>query len=404
MPGPPAGQTGGSGRWAFPGVAYALGVVLAGANLPTPLYRVYQRADHFSTATLTAVFVAYVLAVAVSLAVAGQLSDQLGRRAVLLPAVLLAMASAASFALSGAVAWLVVGRVTSGLASGALTSVAPAALSELEPRGNTARASLVASAVVVTGLAAGPLVSGLVVQYAPWPTHLVYLLELLALLGALAGVAALPRDLGPALRPARMRWQRPGVPEALRPVFRRATLAFSAGWVGTAMFFALGPTFADRILRTSNVAAGAAVVVVVFVASAAAQLASRRWPAGPVVATGLVVFSAGMAVLPVALALRLPALLLAGGLAAGAGQGLAHRASQETVLRGCAPAARGQVVGAFYLAGYAAIAVVLVGLGELVDLTGPLVGLTGFVAVVVAAALASLALPARPAPPPPSPG
>jgi len=46
-------------------------------------------------------------------------------------------------------------------------------LADLEPSGDVERASTVASAAVVAGLALGPMVSGLFVRYAPWPDHLV---------------------------------------------------------------------------------------------------------------------------------------------------------------------------------------------------------------------------------------
>jgi len=56
------------------------------------------------------------------------------------------VASAAAFAISPGVGWLLVGRITSGLASRAVTAVAPAALAELEPDNDLSRASVVASA------------------------------------------------------------------------------------------------------------------------------------------------------------------------------------------------------------------------------------------------------------------
>jgi len=142
-------------RWGFRTVAYSLMIVLLGANQPTPLYALYQRVDRLSTTTLTLLFIAYVLAVALALVLAGQLSDRYGRRAVLLPALALALTSAAAFALSSGLVWLLVGRITSGLASGAVTALAPAALAELEVDRDLDRAPVVASTATVLGLALG---------------------------------------------------------------------------------------------------------------------------------------------------------------------------------------------------------------------------------------------------------
>lgn len=389
------GSHGGGSRLGFGLVAYALGVALVGSNLPTPLYRLYQRLDHFSTSVLTLIFVVYVVAVAVALVLAGQLSDRFGRPAVLLPGVLLAALSAVSFAISPAIPWLVTGRLTGGLAAGALTSVAPGALVELEPRGDAARASVVASAVTVSGLALGPMLSALVVQYGPWPTRLIYLLQLFALAPALVGMTALARRAHGASSRGDARLRRPAVAPAVRSVFARTALAFSAGWVGTAMFFALGPMFARAVLHTRGQIAGATLVFVVFVASGAAQMLSRRTRRRTATVGGLLLFSAGMLALPVSLALAAPTMLVGGAVAAGAGQGLTHRATQEEVVAASPPQARGETIAAFYLAGYAPVAVLLVALGAAIDATSATIGLGAFVAVVVTAALTAAVLTLR---------
>lgn len=372
-----------------------MAAVLAAANLPTPLYPHYQNADHLSTATLTVVFAAYVVTVAGTLSMAGQASDLFGRRAILVPALSFGLVSAACFATSGALGWLLAGRIASGVASGAVTAAGPATLVDLEPGGDVDRASTAASTAIVGGLAVGPIISGVFVRYAPWPDHLVYVVFLAVLAAGLAGVAVVPagsRD-APATVAARLRrLQRPSAPAGIGPLFARTAVAFSAGWVGTAMFFALGPTFADLVLRTTDPIVGAAVVFDAFVMSAAAQLLSRRTANGPAMRWGLAVFAVGMALLPVALSQRQPVLLVLGATAAGAGQGLTHRASQATLLEATSPAARGQTAAAFYLVGYVITAVILVALGFLIDAAGPLTGLSAFAALTVSAAAVALAL------------
>lgn len=369
-------------------LAYTMAVVLAGANLATPLYPYYQRVDHLSTADLTEIFVAYVATVAVSLALAGQLSDRYGRRAVLLPAVCCALIGMAAFAASPSVGALLVGRIATGIASGAVTSVAAAALVDLAPAAAMGRAALIASAATVLGLAAGPLVSGLLVQYAPWRAHLVYLLELAALLPAVVAAAGVPRRPPPQARGPQLRW--PTVPPAARAAFIRASVAFAAGWVGTAMFFALGPTFTGVILHTHNRAVQGGVVFAVFLASAAAQLFSRGWDPPRATVIGLIAFLAGLAALPVALATRQGLLFAVAAVAVGAGQGLSHRATQATVTAAAPVAARGEVVAAFYLTGYATVAVVLVALGWIIDASSDVIGLTAFAVVVGALGVAGL--------------
>src|SRR3954465_5470181 len=76
------------------GAAFALQVsivvfLLAGSSAPTPLYAVYQAAWGFSPITVTGVFGIYAVAGLAAPLTFGSLSDHVGRRAVLLVALLL---------------------------------------------------------------------------------------------------------------------------------------------------------------------------------------------------------------------------------------------------------------------------------------------------------------------------
>lgn len=376
-----------SERWRFAAVAYALGMVLAGANLPTSLWPTYERLDRFGAGTLTAVFVVYVVAVAAALALAGQLSDRLGRRRVLLPALGLAVVGGAIFAASASVPALVAGRALSGVASGVLTSVAPATLIELDPAGDTGRASVTASAVTVFGLAAGPLVSAATVRAGPAPTRTVYLVYVAALLPALFALLRWHEER-PAAAVTALR--APAVPRRLRALFARTAAQFSAGWTATAMFFALGPTLAARVLGRPDVLLAAVGLFAVFAVSGTAQLATRRRSIAGWDRLGLVLLVLGMTSLPVGLDLGRGSLMLAGALLAGGGQGLTHRASQQELLAASPPSQRGELAAAYYLVGYSVIAVLLLMLGQLVQRVGLAFGLAAFVAVIDLAALGSL--------------
>jgi transposase InsO family protein len=66
---------------------------MAFSAVPTPLYPLYQALDGFSTITI--VFAVYVVGVLISLMLAGQLSDVIGRKRVLVAALILELAGAA---------------------------------------------------------------------------------------------------------------------------------------------------------------------------------------------------------------------------------------------------------------------------------------------------------------------
>jgi MFS family permease len=73
-------------RAPFVAVAYALVVMLAGSNLPTPLYPTYQRVFALSPLLVTLVYATYAFTVMPCLLVFGPLSDAVGRRPTLLAA------------------------------------------------------------------------------------------------------------------------------------------------------------------------------------------------------------------------------------------------------------------------------------------------------------------------------
>jgi MFS family permease len=108
-PAPVATAVGDRGRfWA---TAYTLLLLLTGTNLPTPLYRGYEGMFHFSPLVVTLIFAVYVGALVPSLLIAGPLSDSIGRRRVLLPAVILAAVGSLVFALANGIPWLFAARI-----------------------------------------------------------------------------------------------------------------------------------------------------------------------------------------------------------------------------------------------------------------------------------------------------
>ncbi|HEY5316859.1 MAG TPA: MFS transporter, partial [Solirubrobacteraceae bacterium] len=103
-------------------VAAAFVAVMAIAALPTPLYVLYERRDHFSGLVVTVIFAVYAVGVIASLFLAGHVSDWLGRRPVLVPAVLLSALSAGIFIVWPTLAGLLLARIVSGLSVGAMTA------------------------------------------------------------------------------------------------------------------------------------------------------------------------------------------------------------------------------------------------------------------------------------------
>ena len=149
-------------------LATLLALLSAASSAPSPIYAVYAARWHFSSITLTAIFGVYALALLAALLTTGRLSDHLGRRPVVLLTGVLAFIAA-----SGA-GWLFTARILQGLGTGMAAGAISAWLVDLQPPDRPGLGSVVGSVAPISGLAAGTLGAGLLVQYGPDPLHLVY--------------------------------------------------------------------------------------------------------------------------------------------------------------------------------------------------------------------------------------
>src|SRR5438270_10255840 len=148
-------------------MATTLGLFLFAAAAPSPLYAVYAGLWQFSAGALTEVFAVYAIALLVALLFTGSSSDFVGRRPVILVALVIQLASIVLFLVASGIEWLFAARIAQGIATGIATGALGAALVDLQPPDNPALASLVNSAGPILSLGIGALASAVLVQYAP---------------------------------------------------------------------------------------------------------------------------------------------------------------------------------------------------------------------------------------------
>jgi MFS family permease len=340
-------------------------LLMAGANLATPLYAVYAQRFRFSSLVLTAIFAAYAIVLVPSLILFGRLSDRIGRRAVILLGLVAAIGGLALFAGAQSAVWLLGGRLLQGLAVGMISGAATAALVELDPGDDRRRAALLAGLAQAGGSALGPLVAGVLAQWAPAPRQLSYLLVLAATLAAAALVLRLPQPHEGERERWRIQW--PRVPHEARSAFARVSLTAAVVWATLAIFLSIVPSYAAEILHTKNLALLAALAALALVASTVVQVAAHRvaTPGRRPQAIGLVLLAVGLLAVVTAAPAHSLTLLAAGAVAAGAGHGLAFVNAQYE-LNELAPAERrGEVTSAFIAAIYALVAVSVIGTGAL---------------------------------------
>ena len=369
-------------RPAFAAVAFGFAAMMATSALPTPLYVLYQHRDGFSALTVTVIFAAYAVGVALSLFLVGHVSDWRGRRAVLVPALLVGAASSAVFLVWRDLPGLIVARVINGLAVGAITATATAWLTELHDRPR--RAQLVAIAANLGGIGFGPLISGAIAQWVGAPLTLPYALSIAALLAAAALIARAPETRA-EVEARRYHPQRISVPARARTAYLSASLAGMVAFAAFGLFTSLAPSFLGGQLGHHSPALAGATAFVVFAAAVAAQALTATAGAR----TGMLLELAGLAAVVIAVWVPSLALFLAGGAASGAGAGLLFKAAVAAVAAISAPERRAEALAGLFLAGYVGLAVPVIGLGTLTQALGDSVSLSVFAAVLAAAAVAA---------------
>lgn len=349
-----------SRRLAFPLLAYAFAAIMAGTTLPTPMYALYGEQLQFSVLITTVIYATYAGGVLFALLVFGRWSDAVGRRPMLLVGVMAALASAAVFLLADSVPVLLVGRVLSGLSAGIFTGTATAAVIEAAPPSWRTKAAAVATVANVGGLGAGPVLAGVLVQYAPHPLHLSFIVHIA--LAALAGIAVI---VAPETSPrqGRVGFQRLSVPAEVRSVFVIAGLAAFAGFAVTGMFMAVAPSFVAEVVGIDNHAVAGLVAGSIFAASAVAQVGARGVEPQRAVAIGCGVLVVAMVIVVAALYFSSLAGLVAGGLVAGLGHGMTFSRGLAAVLERTPAHRRAEVSSTYFVVAYVAISLPVVGEG-----------------------------------------
>ncbi len=371
-------------------VAAVLGVFLFAAAAPTPLYATYAATWHFSAVALTAVFAVYALALLVTLLLAGSLSDAVGRRPVILAAIVLELVAMGLFVAADGLGWLYAARVVQGVATGLATAAVSASLIDLQPTTRPGVGALVNAVTPTFGLAAGALGAGALVQYAPGPTRLVYVLVLVACLVLAGALVAMPEPVRARHRPAlRVRL---GVERNLVPAFLAAVPCLVATWALGGFYLSLGPTLTLSLLGSTNRLAGASAVTLLCVMGGLASLTVREWPARRAMLAGCAALVVGAAVTVAGVASGSALLYFLGSAVAGTGFGAAFLGAFRTLAALAGPAGRGALVAAVYLVAYLAFSVPAVVAGVVATGAGLHATAVGYgVAVGLLAALAAAA-------------
>lgn len=379
-----------SRRVGFWTVGVTSAAMLAASSAPSPLYSVYQQRWGFSAVTLTAVFAVYVIALLATLLVAGRLSDHLGRRPVLAVGLLLDAGAMALFLSASGVGWLVAARILQGIATGAAIGVLGAYLLDLQPADGSRLGSLVNSIAPSAGLAVGAVLAGVLVQYAPDPSQLVFWL-LGASFVVLAGITAvLPESVRP--QPGALASLRPkvAVPPAARAAFLRSAPVMIATWALGGLVLSIGGSLLAALFGVTNHAWVGVVLAVLPAVGALGALVLRDVAPAPMVRIGSAALVLGAVGVLVALLTSTLAVFVVAVAVAGFGFGTGFLGALRTVTQLAEPHERAALLSAVFVLSYLGFSLPAVVAGYLVTEVGlrpTAIGYTVFVGVVATVTL-----------------
>jgi MFS family permease len=371
-------------------VGVALATLTAASSAPSPLYPVYQAQYRISDITLTVIFAVYVFALIASLLTVGRLSDYTGRRVVLAGALLVEAGAMALFVASDGVGWLLWARVVQGFATGAAIGVLSAYLLDLQPGDASRLGSLVNSAAPTLGLGVGAIITGVLIQYAPLPTRLIFVILMVLFLVLVLTTVVLPETV--ARVPGGLAAMRPeiAVPRRARRAFAGALPTMVSTWALGGLILSVGGSLLGTVFGQTDYVVIGLVIGLLPLSGAAAAVLARDWPPPVMARRGGVALAVGTGLFLLALGRSSIALFVVAAVVAGAGFGAGFLGSLRSVSQLAEPNERAALLSAVYVVSYVAFSVPALVAGVVtthVGLRATSYGYGGFVLVVALVAL-----------------
>ncbi|WP_454848123.1 MFS transporter [Rhizobium binxianense] len=330
--------------------ALTLATFFGASAAPTPLYRIYQENFAVSPVLITVIFAVYAFALLAALLIAGSISDHLGRKPVIFFALVLEATAMALFTLADGPGWLIAARIVQGLATGIAGASLGAALIDVD----RARGQIINSIAPLSGMAAGALGTSALIQYGPFPMHLVYAV-LLATFVIQAIALWLTVETG---------GRRPGVLASLKPTVsippqvKRTLLLVTpinvANWTLGGFYLSLVPSLVVSTTGNRAPLTGGTVVTALMVAGATTVFLRRTKNPQANLAFGVSATVLGILTVVAGVHLANVPVLILGTLLTGMGFGTSFLGSVGAIMPLAKPDERAGLLSAFYIQSYLA--------------------------------------------------
>lgn len=367
-------------------LAITLLTFLAASSAPTPLYHLYQQHLDFSAGMLTLIFGVYALSLLAALLTVGSLSDYLGRKAVIFAALILEMLAMLLFINESSVAWLIVARTLQGFATGMATAVLGAALLDTDHE----QGPLINSLAPLLGMACGAMGCSLLVEFAPFPTQLIYWVLFGAMLLQALLVLRLPETVSPIAGALASLWPTLHVPAQARRALWIALPVDIAVWAMGGFYLSLAPSLVRAATGSTSNLIGGGLVAVLTVSGALMIYGLRHRAADKVLRLGAMLLALGVALILGAVHTASLPLFFVATLIAGSGFGAGFLGAVRSVVPLAQPHERAGLMSAFYVLSYLAFCIPSLLAGTLTRTFGLIATTDGYGASLIVLALSAL--------------
>jgi MFS family permease len=353
---------------ALTGEAIAFTSLYAAAGALMPLLVVYQEQWQFPPMLLTLAFAVFAVGFLAAVLTAGSLSDHVGRRPVLVGALIIQLISNVMFLVAPDVEWVIAGRIVQGLATGAATTAFTAALVELAPPNRKGLGAVLGSVGLTGGLAVGSLLAGLAIQFTTASNAIVFtVLTVVTMLGI---VALAPETVTRAPGALRSLIPRVAVPPTARREFAAAAPVIAAVWMVAGLSGGLAPSMVHSVFGVNSGLLSGLSGFGSPAMSAVSGLAFARLHPRRAMTIGIFASIGGAIGIVSGILGGSLAIMLIGQAIAGAGFGASFTASLQLIVPLAAAHQPAAVVTSVYLVSYLAFGVPIVIAGQLVEPVG----------------------------------
>jgi MFS family permease len=375
---------------ALTGAAVAFTSLYLAAGVVTPLLVVYKDQWEFPAAMLTLAFAVYAIGFLAAVLTVGSLSDHVGRRPVLIGALIVQLASNVLFLIASGIEWVIAGRIVQGIAAGAATTAFTAALVELAPPNRKRLGTTLGSVGLTGGLAAGALLAGLAIELTTAASSIAFSVLIVITIFGIVAVALAPESVSRSPGALRSLVPRVAIPPATRREFAAAAPVLAATWMLAGLSGGLAPSMVRGVFHLDSGLLNGVAGFIAPAASAVAGLVSARLDPRRAMTVGIYASIAGAIGIVAGASAGSLAIMFAGQAIAGAGFGAAFTASLGLIFPLAEANQRAGVVAVIYIIAYIAFGVPIVIAGRLAEPLGLVPTVCWYSAVTVLLALISL--------------